>query len=211
MTEINSDQLRSMIAAISTTIAASSDELNRLDSALGDGDHGTSLSTAFADAVAKIAILEHPTPSDVLRLAGQSLMNRMGGASGALYGTLFTRSSAKVNGKNVLTHMDVKELWQAALDGVIQRGKAQAGDKTMIDALQPAVLAFDQGTTMSESFEMAAVAAADGAQKTSAMVAKHGRAKFAGERSLGHIDAGARSVALMFAAMNSYWKDNQHG
>ena len=124
MTEITSDQLRGMIAAISTTIAASSDELNRLDSALGDGDHGMSLSTAFADAVAKIAVLEHLTPSDVLRLAGQSLMNRMGGASGALYGTLFTRSSAKVDGKNILTHMDVKELWQAALDGVIQRGKA---------------------------------------------------------------------------------------
>ena len=211
MTEITTDQLRGMIAAISVTITGSNDELNRLDSALGDGDHGTSLSTAFADAVAKIETLEKPTPSEVLRITGQSLMNRMGGASGALYGTLFLRAGTDVTDRTILTHSDLKALWQAALDGVIQRGKAQAGDKTMIDALQPAVLAFDQGTTMSDSFEQAAVAAAEGAQKTSAMVAKHGRAKFAGKRSLGLIDAGARSVALMFAAMNSYWKDNQHG
>jgi dihydroxyacetone kinase-like protein len=105
----------------------------------------------------------------------------------------------------------MKTLWQAALDGVMQRGKAQPGDKTMVDALFPAVQAFAEGSDLTESFERAAAAASEGAERTSSMVAKHGRAKFAGERALGHVDAGARSIAVMFAAMNEYWKEVQDG
>ncbi|MFN8448151.1 MAG: dihydroxyacetone kinase subunit DhaL [Anaerolineae bacterium] len=211
MTEIGVHELAGMIAAISAAIAESRDELNRLDSALGDGDHGTSLSVAFADAAAKVAALEQPTPTSILSATAHSLMNRMGGASGALYGTLFLRAGMAAKDKAALSHDDMKTLWRAALDGVIARGKAKPGDKTMIDALQPAVDAFAAAATLDESFERAAAAAAEGAQATANMVAQHGRARFVGERALGHVDAGARSIAVMFAAMNAYWKENLHG
>jgi dihydroxyacetone kinase-like protein len=210
MTEVSADQLGGMTAAISAAIHEATDELNRLDSALGDGDHGTSLSAAFADAVSKIAALQQPTPAQILQTVAQSLMNRMGGASGALYGTLFLRAGNAVKDKPALSHDDLKALWQAALEGVMQRGKAQPGDKTMIDALQPAAQAFAEAATLRDSFERAAAAADKGALGTAAMVARQGRAKFAGERAVGHVDAGARSIAVMCAAMNAYWKDSQH-
>ncbi len=211
MTEMSAQQLGDMINATSLAITQSVDELNRLDSALGDGDHGTSLSVAFADAAEKIRALERPAPSDILRVTGQSLMNRMGGASGALYGTLFMRASGAVRDKPVLTHDDLKAMWYAAVEGVKQRGKAQPGDKTMIDALQPAAEAFGAERSVAESFERAAAAAETGAEKTKGMIAKHGRAKFAHERSLGHMDAGARSITVMFKAMNACWKESQNG
>jgi len=211
MTEIGVQELTGMVAAISAAITEARDELNRLDSALGDGDHGTSLSVAFADAAAKVAALDQPTPTSILSATAQSLMNRMGGASGALYGTLLLRAGMTAKDKKQLTHEDMKTLWRAALDGVIARGKAQPGDKTMIDALQPAVDAFAAGASLDESFEHAAAAAGEGAQATANMVAQHGRARFVGERALGHVDAGARSIAVMFAAMNAYWKESQHG
>ncbi len=210
MNEFGVDEFIGMIAAISASITNARDELNRLDSALGDGDHGTSLSVAFEDAAAKIAALERPTPSSVLSTTAQSLMNRMGGASGALYGTLFLRAGMTTKEKVRLSKADMSIFWRAALDGVLARGKAQPGDKTMIDALQPAVDAFATGITLGESFERAAEAAEAGAQATLKMVAQHGRAKFVGERSLGHVDAGARSIAIMFMAMNDYWKESSH-
>ena len=151
--------------------------------------------------------LDAPTPSAVLQVTSQSLLNRMGGASGALYGSLFLRAAVAVKDKPSLTHDDLKAMWQAALAGVVQRGKAQVGDKTMIDALHPAVQAFSDATSLPDSFALAARAAQEGAESTSAMVARHGRARFTGERAIGHVDAGARSVAVMFAAMNSYWQE----
>ncbi len=211
MNGVTAQHLIGMITAISAAIAEASDELNRLDSALGDGDHGTSLNVAFADAVAKIAALEPLTPEQVLQTTAQSLMNRMGGASGALYGTLFLRAGGVVKDKSVLKHDDMKALWQAALEGVMQRGKAQTGDKTMVDSLILAVKAFAEGRSLADSFERAAIAATEGAQRTAQMIARHGRAKFAGARAVGHVDAGARSVAVMFAAMHDYWKEVEHG
>ena len=211
MTDLTTAHLIGMMNAISAAITAGRDELNRLDSALGDGDHGTSLSIAFADAVAKLNALEQPTPTIVLQTVAQSLMNRMGGASGALYGTLFLRAGMTVKDKTTLAHDDLKTMWQAALEGVMARGKAALGDKTMVDAIQPAVRAFAEAPMLAEAFARAAEAAAQGAQNTARMVAQHGRAKFAGERAVGHVDAGARSVAILFAAIDVYWKENQHG
>ncbi|MBC7810321.1 MAG: dihydroxyacetone kinase subunit L [Burkholderiales bacterium] len=211
MNEITTQQLIEIVSAISAAITSARDELNSLDSALGDGDHGTALSVAFADAVEKITVLEQPTSADILRVVASSLMNRMGGASGALYGTLFLRACGTVQGKYVLTHDDLKTMWQVGLEGVMQRGKAQPGDKTMIDALQPAVNAFAEADDLHEAFRKAAAAAARGARSTAQMIAKHGRAKFAGERSLGHEDAGAGSITVMFSAMRDYWKENHDG
>lgn len=208
MNDIDADQLRVMMSAISEQISAQRDHLNKLDSALGDGDHGTGISTAFADAVEKLAALEAPTPADVLRTTAMSLMNRMGGASGALYGTLFLRASTPVKDKTALTLSDFVILLQAGLDGVKQRGQADVGGKTMIDALSPAVAALAQAdknnTALVDAFATAAQAAEDGAQSTIDMEAKYGRAKFTGERSVGHMDAGAASISILFAALRDY-------
>ncbi len=194
-----------MIRTIAATLGREVSTLNALDAALGDGDHGTGISTAFAQAAEQVGELESPQPADVLRTTAMVLMNRMGGASGALNGTLFLKASTAVVGKSTLTVDDVAAMWRAGLEGVMQRGKAQAGDKTMIDALLPVVETFEKATTEDDdllaTFQAAARTAQDGAERTAEMVAKHGRAKFVGERALGHADAGATSIALIFQAM----------
>lgn len=202
-----------MVARLSQTYERQRAELNALDSALGDGDHGTALSVAFKEATEKAALLENPQPADVLKVVATTLMNRMGGSAGALYGTLFLRASLSLKDKTMVTTADLLAMLEAGLEGVIQRGKTQPGDKTMVDAFAPAVSAFRDAVnnrkSAREAFEAAAQAARDGAQKTTEMVARQGRARFVGERSLGHMDAGAVSIALMFETLRDYWKEQQ--
>ncbi len=207
MNEMTSTRLSRLFQMVHTAILVARDELNALDLALGDGDHGTALANAFSDAAAKLQTPSHLTPSEILAMVAQSLMNRMGGASGALYGTLFLRASTACKDKTVLTQQDFAALLRAGLEGVMQRGKAQVGDKTMIDALYPAVEAFEKGADFSDAFEKAAEASQAGAISTKTMVARYGRARFVGERAVGHIDAGAGSIAVLFAAMAASWKE----
>jgi len=199
-----------LIYFIHTALTAAQIELNALDSTLGDGDHGSALATAFGDAVEKTQALENPTPSSVLMTTSQSLLNRMGGASGALYGTLFLRMSASLKDSVTINHAGWSIALSAGLAGVQSRGKAAAGDKTMVDALEPAVVAFTTAGNLESAFANAAAAAQDGALRTADMVAKFGRAKFVGERAVGHVDAGARSIAIVFEAMQHFWED-EHG
>jgi dihydroxyacetone kinase-like protein len=193
-----------LIHAINTAMQAAQSELNALDSALGDGDHGGALATAFADAAEKAAALPNPLPSAVLAVTAQSLLNRMGGASGALYGTLFLRMSATCKDRADLNLADWQTALRAGLEGVQSRGKAAPGDKTLVDALAPAVAAISTADTLSSAFAAAAAAAQAGADQTAQMVAKFGRAKFVGERARGHVDAGARSMAVLFAALHHF-------
>jgi dihydroxyacetone kinase-like protein len=210
---LSSDHLRGMISAISRALTAQRDTLNHLDSALGDGDHGTGISAGFEAAAEAVQAAD--SPSDVLRIAATTLMNRMGGSSGALYGTLFLRASAQVKDQAIVTADSFAAMWQAGADGVAQRGKAQPGDKTMLDALVPAVDALrhsvDEGLNLGDALASATAAAQQGAQATAAMQARQGRARYVGDRSVGHVDAGAQSMALMFQAMNDYWKENGDG
>ncbi|MAU11865.1 MAG: dihydroxyacetone kinase subunit L [Anaerolineaceae bacterium] len=196
-----------MVKAISTALSDSKSDLNALDSELGDGDHGTTICAGFAAAVN--AIEEAQTPSEVLQKTAMTLMNRMGGSSGALFGTLFLRAAMTVKEFDDVSSELFGAMWQAGLEGVISRGKAQPGDKTMVDALSPAVASLAQastaGTSLGEALRHAASAAADGAQATANMQAKYGRARYVGERAVGHVDAGAKSIALMFGAMADYW------
>lgn len=202
---MNAEQLKGLIQAISERLSAHEAELNALDAALGDGDHGTGISTAFRHAAEGVASAQNP--AEVLRLTAASLMNRMGGSSGALYGTLFLRASASLQDVITIDLAAFAALWEAGLEGVKARGKAAEGDKTMLDALVPAAAAFRAAPDLASAFEAAAQAAREGAEKTKEMIAKHGRAKYTGERSLGHVDAGAASVALMFEAMRDYWQE----
>lgn len=209
---ITSDDLKGMIRAISTTIESEKNALNKLDAALGDGDHGTGISVGFSAATEAIAAAQ--SPSDVLRLTATTLMNRMGGSSGALYGTLFLKASMHIKDMPTLSHHDFALMLKKGCEGVAQRGKSQVGDKTMLDALSPAVNTLEQQITAGISFANAlndaANAAAMGAESTEALQAKHGRAKFVGERAIGHRDAGAQSIALMFSALSNYWKDKEN-
>ncbi len=199
------------ISAVSAALTAAKAELNALDSALGDGDHGEALSAAFADAAQKAAAITDPMPSTVLQATAQSLFNRMGGASGALYGTLFLRMSAVLKTRDDIALADWREALTAGLAGVQSRGGAAPGDKTMVDALAPAVAALGSAPTLTEGFAAAAAVAQAGAEATPGMVAKFGRAKFAGERAVGHVDAGARSVAILFIVLADFWKEQNHG
>ncbi|MCY4070952.1 MAG: dihydroxyacetone kinase subunit DhaL [Chloroflexi bacterium] len=211
MSEIGSDNLKAMVLAIAGRIADSREQLNRLDAALGDGDHGASISAAFEKAVAEVAGLPDPKPSEIWLTTAQSLMNGMGGASGALFGTLFLKGVAAIHGKERLGKADLNKLWAASLAGVKARGKAEIGDKTMVDALEPAVLAFAAYDNIADAWAAAAEAASNGAESTRELIARQGRAKYLGERGIGHQDPGATTIALMFEALDNYWREMTNG
>jgi dihydroxyacetone kinase-like protein len=141
----------------------------------------------------------------ILKTVSMTLISSVGGASGPLYGTLFLRAGAAVAGKQELTDEDMVGLLQAALDGVLQRGKAQPGDKTMVDVLSPAVATFQQaiseGKTTLEAMQQTVAAGQQGMKDTTPMLAKKGRASYLGERSIGHQDPGATSSYLMLKSL----------
>jgi dihydroxyacetone kinase-like protein len=195
---------RRWAAQAAAAVAAAKDDLTELDRQIGDGDHGVNLDRGFQAVVAKLdqtAAGDEETVGDVLKLVATTLMSTVGGAAGPLYGTAFLRAS-KVTGRTELDAPAVVALLEAAVEGITARGHATVGEKTMVDAWQPAVDAAasaDGGSTL--AVLRAAAAAADaGATATIPLVATKGRASYLGERSAGHEDPGARSTALLLAA-----------
>ncbi|AZO72100.1 MULTISPECIES: dihydroxyacetone kinase subunit DhaL [unclassified Mesorhizobium] len=184
-----------LIAAAADTVATHADELTALDQAIGDGDHGLNMKRGFEAVRAETgAIAEKPLP-DALKAVGTKLVMTVGGASGPLFGTLFMAL-----GKELPAAPDRAALTAAlgkAIEAVSARGKSQPGQKTMLDVLQPVYEALAQGKTASEIAD----AADDAADATVPMKALRGRASFLGERSIGHMDAGARSTALLVRAV----------
>lgn len=210
---ITTKDMKAMITAISKALSAEKATLNALDAELGDGDHGTAISIGFETASESIADAE--SPAQVLQITAKTLMNRMGGSSGALFGTLFLKGAMSIKSLETVSPQEFGAMWQAGLEGVQQRGKAEVGDKTMVDALSPAVSvlnqAIDNNEPWLEALESAMQFAQAGAQSTVNMQAKYGRAKYLGERAIGHVDAGAQSIALMFSAIVAYWKEQEDG
>lgn len=189
-------------------ITAARDELTELDRQIGDGDHGENLDRGFRAVVAKLdgsASGEQPPAQigDVLKLVATTLMSSVGGASGPLYGTAYLRA-AKVTGLAELDAQGVVALLEGALEGITARGKAQVGEKTMVDAWQPAVdaaeAAANAGASPADVLAAAADAARAGAGATVPLVATKGRASYLGERSAGHQDPGATSTAILLEA-----------
>ncbi|MCM4080628.1 dihydroxyacetone kinase subunit DhaL [Paractinoplanes hotanensis] len=172
-------------------IAANKDELTALDSAIGDGDHGTNMDRGLTAVVSMLDAEPQATPSALFKKVGMTLISKVGGASGPLYGTAFLRMAAATGDE-----VDLAKVLRAALDGVIARGKAEPGDKTMVDALAPAVDALEAGSGLAA----AADAAVKGRDATIPLVARKGRASYLGERSAGHADPGATSVTLLLTA-----------
>lgn len=180
-------------------------ELITLDRDIGDGDHGENLDRGFSAIVPKLD--EQPadaTPADILKLAATTLISTVGGASGPLYGTALLKASIAVAGRPDLDADAVVSLLTAARDGIVLRGKAQVGDKTMVDAWTPAVDAAAAAAGAGESpaavLVAAAQAARDGAAATEPLVARKGRASYLGERAVGHRDPGAQSTAYLLQA-----------
>jgi phosphoenolpyruvate---glycerone phosphotransferase subunit DhaL len=180
-------------------------ELIELDRQIGDGDHGENMHRGFSATVARLDALEEPPAQvgDVLKLLATTLMSTVGGAAGPLYGTAYLRA-AKVTGLTELDSHAVVAMLEAALEGIVARGKAVPGEKTMVDAWTPAVAAAvaaaDRGEPPAAVLAAAADAAADGAEATIPLVATKGRASYLGERSAGHADPGATSTALLIRA-----------
>jgi dihydroxyacetone kinase-like protein len=185
-------------------------QLTDLDAAVGDGDFGISLDRGFSAVRAELSA--HP-PADlraVFQSVATTLIRVMGGSSGPLLGTFFLRAGATCADKAELGPADVVALFQAGVEGLQQRGKAAVGDKTMLDALIPAVDAMrgalDAGSALPEILERGAAAAEAGMQATIAMPARKGRASYLGDRSIGHQDAGATASYLMFKAAAEVWR-----
>jgi phosphoenolpyruvate---glycerone phosphotransferase subunit DhaL len=194
------DDLVTAIRAVAETVAEHRVELIQLDRAIGDGDHGENLDRGFKAVLAAFETSTPDSPSAVLKTVAATLISKVGGAAGPLYGTAFLRAQAVVKDKAELGPAEVVEALKAALSGVIARGKAELGDKTMVDALDPAVKAAATGESVAQVLALAADAAEKGADATVPLVARKGRASYLGERSADHMDPGARSTSLILRA-----------
>ncbi|HMR49842.1 MAG TPA: dihydroxyacetone kinase subunit DhaL [Arachnia sp.] len=185
-------------------VAENKDLLTELDSAIGDADHGANMARGMAAVATQLDTKEFTSATDLLRQAGMTLVSTVGGASGPLYGTFFMKAAAPLSDPALQATALTKALL-SGLDGVLARGRAELGDKTMVDAMSPAVEAFSRvagsGGSPTEAADAAREAAAAGRDATIPLVARKGRASYLGERSAGHTDPGAASTALLFAAL----------
>lgn len=199
------------IREIASRVEAQQGYLTELDSPIGDADHGANMNRGFKAVLQK---LEDAPPADItaaLRTVAMALIGKVGGASGPLYGTMFVEMSKATTGKDTLDAGAWADTLRAGVDGVRARGKAEPGDKTMIDALEPAHAAFveavAEGSGLGEALQRSASAAAEGVEATIPLVARKGRASYLGERSAGHQDPGATSSHLILAAAADVWGD----
>ncbi|MEU6285721.1 dihydroxyacetone kinase subunit DhaL [Streptomyces sp. NPDC047028] len=192
---LDADFFRRWMTATADAVDREAERLTALDSAIGDADHGSNLRRGFT-AVRTALEKEAPdTPGGVLVLAGRQLISTVGGASGPLYGTLLRRTGKALGDAAEVGEDQLAQALRAGVDGVMALGGAAPGDKTMIDALVPAVDALTDG------FAAARSAAEEGAKATAPLQARKGRASYLGERSIGHQDPGATSSALLIAAL----------
>ena len=194
-------QVYGWIRAFSAEIAENKDYLTELDSAIGDADHGINMNRGMQAVLAKLEGDGQPDVGALLKTVGMTLVSTVGGASGPLYGTLFLQMGSSAAGKPDLSEEDWAAALAAGVAGVQRRGKAELGDKTMIDALVPAVEALRSsladGATADEALHRSAEAARDGMTATIPLVARKGRASYLGERSADHQDPGATSSWLL--------------
>ncbi|MEU2554411.1 dihydroxyacetone kinase subunit DhaL [Streptomyces sp. NPDC013313] len=192
---LDAEFFRRWMTAAAASVDREAERLTALDSAIGDADHGSNMQRGFTAVTAALEKEAPDTPGAVLVLAGRLLISTVGGASGPLYGTLLRRTGKALGDAATVSEEQLAEALRAGVDGVMALGKATPGDKTMIDALVPAVDALGDG------FAAARSAAEEGAVATVPLQARKGRASYLGERSIGHQDPGATSSALLIAAL----------
>lgn len=201
--EITSAELETWLRASAAELKAHADELTALDSAIGDADHGTNMARGFAAVLDKLDAAGDDVPGiqPLLKSVGMTLISKVGGASGSLYGTLFLDMGKAAPAATEVSVTDFAAIVAAGVAGVVGRGHAVVGDKTMIDALEPAVSALTDaaasGASAADAVRAAAEAAAIGRDSTVPLVARKGRASYLGERSAGHLDPGAASATIL--------------
>jgi len=185
------------------TYVQQKDELTQLDAAIGDADHGANMARGFTAVQGKLADLKDKDLGTIFKTVAMTLISTVGGASGPLYGTFFLQAVSGASGKLTLTHEELATVLGAGLRGLINRGKAAVGEKTMVDALVPAMEALKpiENDSLSAAMDRAVTAAQKGADSTVPLVAKKGRASYLGERSAGHLDPGAASSVLLLKAL----------
>jgi dihydroxyacetone kinase-like protein len=202
---VSKEQIIQWLQAVAVVLEQNKDYLTELDAAIGDADHGINMNRGFQKVIGQLPSVADKDIGSILKTVSMALISGVGGASGPLYGTLFLKASTAVAGKQELSSEDMVALLQAAVDGVVQRGKANLGDKTMLDALSPAVDAFKQavaeGASTIEALQQAVAVAEEGMKNTIPLVARKGRASYLGDRSANHQDPGATSTYLMLKTL----------
>lgn len=204
MSAFDSAALRRFVELFADRIRDRRDELTQLDSAIGDADHGINMDRGFTAARAKVAELDADADlGTVARTVGMTLISTVGGASGPLYGTFFLRLATTFGDRAEVGAADLGAALRAGLEGLVQRGKAELDDKTMVDAISPAVDAYDAAAAggIVQALTAAADAAAAGRDRVTPLVARKGRASYLGERSANHQDPGATSSTMLLEAL----------
>jgi dihydroxyacetone kinase phosphoprotein-dependent L subunit len=203
---LTAEQLRDMLVYVAQRVIDKKQLLTEKDSAIGDGDHGIGMSTGFSKVKDRLTGLQPQSVNEVFTAAGRALMTSMGGASGVVFSTLFLGGAKGMPLAQSLNEEEFAEFFRRSLSAIKDRGGAALGDKTMIDALEPAVFAMLRGTEegFSAMLEKGAQAAREGMEGTKNLIARHGRAIFLQERSIGHEDPGAVSVWIIFEAMHGF-------
>ena len=208
---ISRDAVLDWIKAYAAAIATDKDALTQLDAQIGDGDHGANMHRGFQAVLAKLPGVADKDIGSIFKTVGMTLVSTVGGAGGPLYGTFFMQLGTATSGKMEMTLADWSAALQAGVDGVVMRGKANPGDKTMVDALLPAAAALKvaaaNGAALPSALRMAEQAGREGMVATIPLVARKGRASYLGERSAGHQDPGATSSYLLLRTAAETWAD----
>ena len=210
---ISRDQFVIWVKSFADVIAENKEYLTELDSAIGDADHGINMNRGFQAVLAKLPAFANQDIGSIAKNVGMVLISTVGGASGPLYGTFFMQVSKETTGKMELTLSDWVAALESAVNGVMLRGKANPGDKTMLDSLIPALNALKEsnarGASLAEALSVSEKAAEQGMLATTPWVAKKGRASYLGERSAGTQDPGATSSYLLLKAAARTWGNSE--
>ena len=215
MTRSSIETTEFVVRTIADTVLENEQYFCELDGVVGDADFGYSLARGFEIVLEEWDAIDRSTPGSFLKRVGMIIPSRVGGVSGTIWGTAFLRAGMTAGAKSELSSEDVIALFRAAIEGIKKRGDADLGDKTLLDALMPAVdeleKSFKGGNDTASALDAAAVVARQSAEATRPMLAKRGRAAYTGERSIGTLDAGAVAIAVLFEAVAQDWKTGSTG
>lgn len=207
------DDLDVVLQTMTRTIVDNAEEFAQLDAVAGDGDFGFSLRSGFEVVLADYDTFDRSSVGAILKKIGFVISSKVGGVSGPIWGTAFLRAAAAAGDRTELTGDDVVEILRASITGIKERGKSDVGDKTLLDALVPAVdaleAALNRGDSSSAAVQEAADTAVKAAENTLGMLAKRGRAAYTGERSRDSVDAGATAVGVILQAVAAAWRDSR--
>jgi len=209
--ELNSltvEQTKEMLIYVGEQVMESRPLLTEVDSAIGDGDHGIGMHVGFSNAINKLTAGTYTDINSIFKEIGKAMINNMGGASGVIFGTMFMGGVKKLESADTINLEILSTIFENGLAGVKERGKANLGDKTMIDALEPAVVSLksslNQKLDLHEALIKAEESAAQGVENSKNYIAKFGRAKTLGDRAIGYQDAGATTVWIIFKSMRKW-------